>query len=785
MSRLHKILLFVLTLLFFGAYGSTFLQTANADAWQGRNPFEGYFSGVNSPSYCTGYTPARCGDENSVLPPGVINCGPDTRALPTQCSNSVKELIDILRNYNRNGSSGSRERASSAFIFWTLLGHDAAYANAHGGRSIPANYTIPNVPGSGFDALENLINEELADGQISINWTANPTLFPRTYSEYNANTKLADVAQDTQDGPQTGEAIEFKNNKTGKVIYSLFRECANPGGTLDGLPQLDSWKLTGTSSVNVPTAKRGQTVVFTHTVHNEGPLKADFSRRLEKSTPTNNNYQNLTGLTADSLNSGATRTVTNNVTIPMNAQNGDVICERIYFTNANGPGSAADTSNGACVKVFVPATCGNVSTLPTLVQPGESFTATYNLNLPGGPPPYTALHVTSVGYSSNNANPLSLTPPGNPDNMAFTTPPRNAPAAGTYSVSWQLFNGGTAVSQLCNGKIIVTDLPYFDITTGDIEAGGDFQSPGGGSCINPPGDGVIGSWYDGATAHAGAHTLFAAIALGQITGFASAQNRTSGVNQRPTGLSFANFGPGAGTINANDADSPKLGGKYHSNNCFFTPQEPATQGVPGTVTVGGNLSDGAYAHTGNVTLNSGAVAVGHNVALYVKNGDVHITGAGITLGTNGGVWNLSGNITNVPSFLLDVVGGNIYIDPSVGNLDGIYISQQSGGQGGTIYTCATAGGAVAAANMYANCRSRLNIHGAFIGDQVNLMRTLGTLDEGTKTGVVCTNGAGATNDCASEEFDFSPEIYLSNPAVAPPNNGAPQYDAITSLPPVL
>lgn len=43
-----------------------------------------------------------------------------------------------------------------------------------------------------------------------------------------------------------------------------------------------------------------------------------------------------------------------------------------------------------------------------------------------------------------------------------------------------------------------------------------------------------------------------------------------------------------------------------------------------------------------------------------------------------------------------------------------------------------------------------------------------------------------TDTCAAEVFRFSPELYLiDSPPTLPPSRGAPQYDAITSLPPVL
>lgn len=53
----------------------------------------------------------------------------------------------------------------------------------------------------------------------------------------------------------------------------------------------------------------------------------------------------------------------------------------------------------------------------------------------------------------------------------------------------------------------------------------------------------------------------------------------------------------------------------------------------------------------------------------------------------------------------------------------------------------------------------------------------------------CSNPGGVRSSprptCAAEVFDFSPELYLANPAISPPSNGALKYKAVTGLPPVL
>jgi len=141
-----------------------------------------------------------------------------------------------------------------------------------------------------------------------------------------------------------------------------------------------------------------------------------------------------------------------------------------------------------------------------------------------------------------------------------------------------------------------------------------------------------------------------------------------------------------------------------------------------------------------------------------------------------------------------VATGNIYIDPGVKELDGVYIAKNDdSGDKGNIYTCSVKTGGTftpePAKTLYSNCDNQLTVVGSFVADQVNLMRTYGTLKNST-TGTNCDN-KGVTSStrptCAAEVFDFSPEVYLSNPAIESQggNGGATQYDSIESLPPVL
>jgi hypothetical protein len=92
------------------------------------------------------------------------------------------------------------------------------------------------------------------------------------------------------------------------------------------------------------------------------------------------------------------------------------------------------------------------------------------------------------------------------------------------------------------------------------------------------------------------------------------------------------------------------------------------------------------------------------------------------------------------------------------------------------------------------------IGGPFVGVAAHICEKITTITEdvpvpGTfsrpllNTAAKCSHSGGVApkhSTCAAEIFIFSPEQFLSNnPTITPQNSGAPAYDAITSLPPVL
>jgi hypothetical protein len=342
-----------------------------------------------------------------------------------------------------------------------------------------------------------------------------------------------------------------------------------------------------------------------------------------------------------------------------------------------------------------------------------------------------------------------------------------------------------------NSCMTIVNRPYFRVINGSIFSGGDFS---GSSCT---GGGVLASWVNNNGGPYGSGAELSATALSRITGFPSA-NRSAGYTTLPAGstlgtrLTFANTGitgasPSAFTIGSY---SPQLGGFFGNAHCISEipePPDPQSLGSQNTVTLNGRAS-GAWDNDVNTIIDDGGpstIGSGKNVSIFVTGHDVYIKNDIIYDTTGRAVYK------DIPSFTLVVTGGNIYIDPGVKELNGIYVAKKSGGNGGSIYTCGKVSGtnfsAMGASELFDGCSDQLSIYGAFKANQVNLMRVYGTVRNpllGTncskKTGMVPTTGS-----CGAEVFYTTPEMFLANQAYDTPSNGALRYDTFTSLPPVL
>jgi hypothetical protein len=180
------------------------------------------------------------------------------------------------------------------------------------------------------------------------------------------------------------------------------------------------------------------------------------------------------------------------------------------------------------------------------------------------------------------------------------------------------------------------------------------------------------------------------------------------------------------------------------------------------------VNGGTYFRGSNLSGLGGNVNPGQRINLYVD-GDVFIT-SDITYP---GSWDTG----TMPRFQL-VARGNIYISNNVTRLDGMYIAQSNGVSGGVIHTCATAMSALPLdGDVFDRCNAKLTINGAFVADQVRLLRTSGTLSQSNASDGAPGGGA------ASEVFNFNPTLWIDQPPGA--SGEAGDYDAIINLPPIL
>lgn len=402
--------------------------------------------------------------------------------------------------------------------------------------------------------------------------------------------------------------------------------------------------------------------------------------------------------------------------------------------------------------------CGSMRETPSLLDPYMNYTLTTtvtNSTTTAPPSSSMSLQVTSptnvVVYSKPN-NPVTAN--GLLLSSTFNPPPTGG--TGQYTAQWTLTIPGKSIS--CTGTFDVVNLPYLNVYGGDISAGISAAYNGSSStCSSQNKSAGIFSWNNRAPNFSGAGAQYAVQALAAIEDFASGQDR-SGTVTPPIGLSIANTQLAPGQV---DIAQGLFGGysTVSTGDCDFT-------------------SDLA----GATTINGPMVFPGRSVSkkndVWLVKGDVYISDNIVY--TNTGNW---ANVNQIPYFKLVVVGGNIYIDDDVMQLDGVYVAEpqiNSGGAmvGGIIYTCASGMGkptyASSSPTYYVSCNKKLVINGAFVARQVQFLRTGGSVGQAQPSDTL-------SNNHAAEVFNFTPEVWL-------PRGGTPTstgYKAITGLPPVL
>jgi hypothetical protein len=368
------------------------------------------------------------------------------------------------------------------------------------------------------------------------------------------------------------------------------------------------------------------------------------------------------------------------------------------------------------------------------------------------------------------------------------------PARGNNPITFIVGSGQHIYSsEACSAPIV--NQPYTHFLGSDVSAGAGF----GDSC--PVTSGSINTYTTATgTLPRGSGSQFGAMAQGTIEGMSSATLRDAA----PTGslgLSFAN----AGANQNGGLPAANLGGNMGLNSGYCVPdyfsKKPAKMTTPdpaASASIGGAGGTQYYKPTGGtLTIGGGSVPVGVKQAIFVE-GNVYING-NISFDGAASGWP---TLASVPSLYIVVKNGNISIDPSVTQLDGVFVAQPNGNDKGIINTCATASFQFRAYQLFDSCKNQLVVNGAFVANKVFLNRSFGSLRfstnrESTLYGDIhpCGNPAGGdipltgplvSRDCAAEVFNFSPEFYLAQPAITPstgPTTG--KYDNVTSLSPVL
>ncbi len=395
----------------------------------------------------------------------------------------------------------------------------------------------------------------------------------------------------------------------------------------------------------------------------------------------------------------------------------------------------------------------------------------------------------------------------------------------TNSTGW-LGPNGTILSPAPGtdtaGCFTVVNEPYAHFLGSDVSAGGGFKTstattgPTGlpvaaGSCTTVSPAGSIKTYtrdvgFNGGGSGAppvGSGVQIGALSIGPIEGFNSAQLRGSSPTGS-TGLSFAN----TANVGGGSLPNPTLGGNLAGTHCVpdYFSTKPKTgitaDSSNGPISLTGMSGTKYYTPASRtLVINGGTINNDTNLVIYVS-GNVRIT-APITY-ANADTLNGWGGLEHIPSLYIiaapdstpAVNSGNVYIDPGVNQLDGIYVAQPepNTNRGGGIYTCANGTSRFSYAQMLGNCHSQLVVNGAFVAWQAYLDRSFGSLRNSSSgeyyqkgSNKACGDSGNTTfGDCAGEIFNFSPELYLTQPpmdSIGGPTSGI--YDSLTSLSPVL
>jgi hypothetical protein len=574
------------------------------------------------------------------------------------------------------------------------------------------------------------------------------------------------------------------------TTFQIRRECGNVIGSAGPLAEL-GWNLNGRTTLSDSTVYTGQSATFTSQLQNTGASIANSGWMTQYcyTDTTCSTYSNLSGGTDSSIaKGGAWETEHTYTWVAAPSITSSKFCVRIIYTNGSGPGTATEFGAPVCVTIVpLQSTCNGANASPTLLGTTDSYTVNASLNTSGGKPgaqyitDNSNFYINVTGPSVNNANSNVPTTVGGSSadsgtgTLAASQSFPSTGDAGNYTISYGITGPVGAVS--CTDSFTVAYRPYVSVTGGDISAGSGF----GASCSSA--NATINSWNTNTTTapnYSGAGSQVLAWASGNITNFVSGVGLSGGAaSGNGYGLSLSNTVNTGGAAHGGQfgANAVPCMYDYYGNKPAGAPTLPVTTtGRMFDLTAPGNSADipsGSYIAgldgSGTFTVGNGSAQPitvrqdasggnGKQVDVYVD-GNLYIK--------NNIIYNYS-SLYTLPR-LAFYVRGNIYIDPGVTELHGVFIAQKiSGTTGGYIYTCEP--GVTTAARSYNDCKKQLKVVGSMDAENgLRLQRTWGNL----------TAASGVPAEPA-EIFQYSPEMWLAQTP-----GGDFNYQAYTNLNPVL
>jgi hypothetical protein len=243
-GRIYWIILALLTV---SVFTVTYYRTASAACYGGtvlgRACYRGYFSNTEDKG------------GTNVLP--AISNG---QAVPSTTVNDADALYNLLRN--AYGSGSAQRRSGAAFIYNTMMGNNA-----------------PGVGRNVSDAQWNDLHDRLKtlDNAGKIDWRSNVRATTNSYWQgtnegFRPDGTTDDDAFYAESKNEPGITIrDYDNN----IVYEILRRCANPVGSLKGLPEARNYELTPFINTISPTdIEAGSKVSVAGSVDNTGQTQS-------------------------------------------------------------------------------------------------------------------------------------------------------------------------------------------------------------------------------------------------------------------------------------------------------------------------------------------------------------------------------------------------------------------------------------------------------------------------------------------------------------------------------